>query len=58
MLFERLKDLVRVQLEVSHDLAEHVPLDLCKGEANVLVGEECMLSAASLVQRAVDNALG
>ena len=37
VLFERLEDLVRVELEVAHDLPEHVPLDLCECQTNVLV---------------------
>ena len=58
VLFERLEDLVRVQLEVAHDLAEHVPLDLGEGQADVLVGEQRVLAAAGLVEGAVDDALG
>ena len=58
VLFERLQDLVRVQLEVAHDLAEHVPFGLRERQADVLVGQERVLAAAGLVERAVDDALG
>ena len=58
VLFERLQDLVRVQLEVAHDLPEHVPLDLRERQADVLVGQQRVLAAARFVERAVDDALG
>ena len=58
MFLERLQDLVRVQLDVPHHLPEHVPFDLGEGQADVLVGQERMLAAAGLIQRAVDDALG
>ena len=57
MLFQRLQDLVRVQLEVAHDLPEHVPLDLRKGQAHVLVGEQRVLSPPRFVDRAVNDTL-
>jgi hypothetical protein len=40
VLFEGLQDLVRIQLEVAHDLAEHVPFGLGEGQADVLVRQE------------------
>ena len=58
VLFERLQDLVRVQLEIAHDLAEHVPFDLRERQADVLVGQERVFAAAGFVERAVDDALG
>ncbi|PYR72597.1 MAG: hypothetical protein DMF86_23140 [Acidobacteria bacterium] len=58
MLFDRLQNLMRVELEVAHDLAEHVPLHLREREAHVLVGEEGMLAAPGLLERAVDHAFG
>ena len=58
MFLERLQDLVRVQLDVPHHLAEHVPFDLGEGQADMLVGQQCMLAAPGLIQRAVDDPLG
>ena len=58
MLFERLQDLVRVQLQVAHDLAEHVPFGLGERQADMFVGEQRVLAAAGFVERAVDDALG
>ena len=55
MLFERLQNLVRVEVEVAHDLPEHVPLDLREREADVLVGQERVFAPARLVQRAIDD---
>ena len=58
MLFERLQNLVRIQLEVAHDLAEHVPLGLGERQADVLVGQQRVFAAPRLFERAVDDALG
>ena len=58
MLFERLKDLVGIELEVPHDLAEHVPLDLCERQADVFVRQQRMLAAAGFVEGAVHHAFG
>ncbi len=58
MLFERLQDLVGVQLEIAHDLAEHVPLDLGECQADVLVGEQRVFAPAGVFERAIDDALG
>ena len=58
VLFERLQDLVRVQVQVAHDLPEHVPLHLRERQADVLVGQQRVLAAARFVERAVDDALG
>ena len=40
VLLERLQDLVRVELQVTHDLPEHVPFDLGERQADVLVGQQ------------------
>ncbi len=58
MLFERLQDLVRVEVQVAHDLTEHVPFDLREREADVLVGQERVLAPARFVERPIDDALG
>ena len=58
VLFERLQNLVRVQLQVAHDLAEHVPLGLRERQADVLVGQQRVFAPAGFVERAVDDALG
>ena len=58
VLFERLQDFVGIQLEVAHDLPEHVPLGLRERQADVLVREQRVLAAAGLVERAIDDPLG
>ena len=58
MLFERLKDLVRVQLQIVHDLPEDVPLDLGERQAQVLVGQQRVFAPAGVFERAIDDALG
>ena len=58
MLFERLQDLVGIQLQVAHHLPEHVPLDLGERQADVLVGQQRVIAPAGLVERAIDDALG
>ena len=58
VLLQRLENLVRVQLEVAHDLAEHVPFDLRKRETDVLVRQQRVLATAGLVERAIHDALG
>ena len=58
MLFERLQDLVRVQLQVAHDLPERVPLDLGERQTQVLVGEQRVFAPAGFVERAIHDALG
>ena len=57
VLFDRLEDGVRIQLDVAHHLGEHVPFDLREREKDVLVGQQRMLAAARLLDRAVDDAL-
>ena len=57
MFFDRLKNGVRVQLDVAHHFREHVPLDLREGEEQMFVGQQRVLAAASFLDRAVDDAL-
>jgi hypothetical protein len=58
MLFERLEDFVRVQFEVAHHLAEHVPLRLGERQADVLVRQERMFAAPGFLERAIDDPFG
>jgi hypothetical protein len=58
VLLERLEDLVGVQVEVAHHLAEHVPLDLSEGEADMLVREQRVLAPPRFVESPIDDALG
>jgi hypothetical protein len=58
MLFQSLEYLVRIEVEVAHDLAEHVPLHLGKCQADVLVGQERMVAATSFVEGPVHDSLG
>ena len=51
VLLERLQDLMRIQVEVAHDLPEHVPLDLRERQADVLVGQQRVLAPAIDVAR-------
>ena len=57
MLFDRLKNRMRVQLDVAHHLREHVPFDLRKSEKNMFVCQQRVLATTRLLDRAVDNAL-
>ena len=57
VLFDRLKNGVRVQLDVAHDLGEHVPFDLREREKEVFVGQQRVLAPARLFDRAVDDPL-
>ena len=58
VLLEGLQNLVRIQLEVAHDVAEHVPLGLRERQADVLIGQQCVLAPARLFQRAIHHPLG
>jgi hypothetical protein len=58
MLFERLENLVRVQVHVPHDLTEHIPLNLSKGQAYVLVRQQDVFTSTGFVECPVDDALG
>ena len=58
MLFERLQDLVRVQLEVAHHLGEGVPFDLREREEDVLVGQQGVIAAPRFLDGAIDDPLG
>ena len=57
VLFDRLEDRVRVQLDVAHDFGEHVPLDLRERQEDVFVGQQRVFAPARLFDRAVDDAL-
>ena len=48
---------VRVQLDVAHDLGEHVPFDLREREEDMFVGEQRVLAPPRLFDGAVDDAL-
>ena len=58
MLFERLQNFVRIQLEVAHDLAKHVPFHLRERQADVFVGQQRVIAPTRLVERAVHDAFG
>ena len=55
VFFERLENLVRVEVEVAHHLPEHVPLDLREAEADVFVRQQRVVAAAGLVERTVHD---
>jgi len=57
MLFNRLKNRVGIQVHIVHHLGKHVPFDLGEGQEQVLVRQERMLAAASLLDSPVDDAL-
>ncbi len=57
VFFNRLKNAVRVQIDVPHHFGEHVPLDLGEGEKNVFVRQQRVLATAGFFDRAVDDAL-
>ncbi len=57
MLFDCLKNGVRVQFDVPHHFGEHVPLDLRERQKNVFVGEQRMFTTTRLLDRAIDDAL-
>ena len=54
---ERVHDLVRVQVELGHDLRERVPLDLCERKEDVLVCYLRVVSAPGFLDSAVDDPL-
>ena len=51
VLLDRLKNRMRVQFDVAHDLGEHVPLDLREREEDVLVGQQRVLATAGFFNR-------
>ena len=57
VLFDRLQNGVRIELDVAHDVGEHVPFDLREGQKQVFVGQQRMLAPAGLFDGAVDDAL-
>ena len=54
---ERLHDLVRIQVEVAHDLRERVPLNLRERQEDVLVGDLGVVPAPGFLDSAVYDAL-
>ena len=58
VLLERLQNLVRIQLEIAHDLGERVPLDLREREEDVLVGQQRVIAAPRFLDGAVHDPLG
>ena len=58
MLLDGLKDGMRVQFDVAHDLREHVPFNLCECQENVFIREQGMLAAARFFSGSVDDTLG
>jgi hypothetical protein len=57
MLFECLQNLVRIQLEIAHDLGKRVPFDLREGEEDVLVGEQRVITPSRFLDSAIDDTL-
>ena len=57
VLFERLQNLVGIQLQVAHHLCERVPLHLREREEDVFVGQQRVVAAPGFLNRAVHDAL-
>jgi hypothetical protein len=57
VLLQRLQDLVGVQFQVPHHLREGVPLHLREREEDVLVGQQRVVAAPRLLDRAVHDSL-
>ena len=57
VLLDRLKNGVRVQLDVAHDLGEGVPFDLRERQEQMLVREQGMFPPTRFFDRAIDNPL-
>jgi hypothetical protein len=57
VLFDRLKNRVRVQLDIPHHLGEHVPFDLGERQKDVLICEQRVLATTRLLEGAIDDAL-
>ena len=55
VLLERLQDLVGVEAQVAHDLAEDVPLDLRECQAKMLICELHMVATARILDSAIDD---
>ena len=58
MFLDCLQDLVRIQLQVTHDLSKHVPFNLRERKAYVFVRQQRVIAPASFVERAIDDSLG
>src|SRR4051812_48272478 len=57
VLLQRLKDLVRIELEIAHHLGERVPLDLREREKYVFVGQQRVITPPRFLDGAVNDAL-
>ena len=57
MLLELLQNLVRVQLEIAHDLGKRVPFDLREREEHVLVGQQRVIATPGFFDGPVHDAL-
>jgi hypothetical protein len=57
VLFNRLKNRVRVHVHVPHHFGKHVPFDLREGQEQVFVRQQRVLTATSLLDRPVDDVL-
>src|SRR5207244_2890386 len=57
VLFERLQDVVRIELKFANDLREHLPFNLRKSKEEVFVVEQRMFAAQCLFYSAVDHSL-
>ena len=49
---------MRVEVEVAHHLAEHVPFRLGERQADVFVRQERVLAAPGFLERAIEHAFG
>jgi hypothetical protein len=57
VLFELVKNLVRVQAQLAHHLCECVPFDLRKGQKYMLVGQLDVVPAARFLDGPVHDTL-
>jgi hypothetical protein len=57
VFFNGLQNRVWVQLHVPHDFRKHVPFDLRKRKKKMLIRQQRVFAAASLLGRTIDNAL-
>jgi hypothetical protein len=58
VIFEGVKNLMRVQAEILHELPEHVPFDLSECKTYMLIRQQGMFASASFVEGAVEDTLG
>jgi hypothetical protein len=57
MILERLRDLVRVQLQIAHQLPEGIPFHLREREADVLIRHQGVIVATRFLEGASDHAV-